>query len=111
MKQLVGSIPDVTIWSHIKRRTKFFRVLLARGAVNSVGRHQQIAILAWEIDVINFSSEKEFDTQLFAASLQNLEKLKPPNSGKAVAMDRNLVVAMDHIDIVPGREISCDCRV
>ena len=41
---------------------------------------------------------------MFAASLQNFEKLKTSDTGKAVAMDGNLFLSMNDVDIVPGRK-------
>src|SRR6266849_678116 len=90
---------------------KLIGVLLARGTVNAIGRDQQIAIRAQGIKVSNLGPEKQFYTQLFTAPLQNLEKLKPLNSRKAITMDGNLIVTMDHINVVPGRETSRNFRV
>jgi len=46
MKEFVCSIPDVTIWPNIERRTKLLGILLARGAVDPICCDQQIATRA-----------------------------------------------------------------
>jgi hypothetical protein len=42
------------------------------------------------------------------ASLQELEQLEPSYSGKAVTVDRDFGVLMDHSDVVPGLELFGD---
>jgi hypothetical protein len=40
--------------------------------------------------------------------LQDLEKLKPGDAGKAVAVDRNLFLTVNDINVVPGSKRACD---
>ncbi len=104
MEQLVGAIPNITIRPDIEFGFEPLSVVLPHRAVDSVCRYQQIAMCSQQIDVDYFRSEGDFDIQFRAAALENLEKLQTFDSGKAIAVNGDLAVALDDIDIVPSLE-------
>src|SRR5262249_20761099 len=74
----------------------------------TVGAQQQVGIKAQLIDVSNLGTEAKFHAELFAALLQNFQQPQARDSRKAVAVNRYLVGAVNHIDVVPGFKVSGD---
>src|SRR6266576_5782746 len=52
--------------------------------------------------------EFDRDAEFFTTPLQDLEQTQARNSREAVAMNGNLLIAMDYIDIVPGFKVLGD---
>ena len=50
----------------------------------------------------------DLNAKLFTSSLQNLQQAKSRDAGKAVAVNRNLLVAMNDIDVVPRFKVARD---
>src|SRR6267142_598565 len=51
-------------------------------------------------------TEFDRDAEIFTTPLQDLEQTQARNSREAVAMNGNLLIAMDYIDIVPGFKVA-----
>jgi hypothetical protein len=52
------------------------------------------------VEVSNFGSKSQQDSQLFAAALENLEQLKAGYPGKAIAMDGDLFITTNNVNIL-----------
>src|SRR5687767_2972140 len=50
----------------------------------------------------------DLNAELFTSSLQDLQQANSRDAGKTVAVDRNLFVTMDHIDVVPRFKVARD---
>lgn len=111
MKQLARAVPDVFVWAYAEFGPKLIFKGLPDEAVNTVRGNQQIAIRLERLDFRNFVPKLDFDAELFAALLQDLEQAQAGYSGKAVAMDGNFLAAMNDIDVVPGFKVPRDFRV
>src|SRR6266550_8201824 len=48
------------------------------------------------------------DAELFTLCLQDVEQTKAGDAGKTVAVNRNLLIAMNDVDVVPGFKVASD---
>src|SRR2546427_1606828 len=108
MKQLVRAIPDVFVGTRAQVGFEVGAEILPDNAVDTIGADQQIAIVLERIDVRDLSSKLDLNAEVFAAPLQNLEQAKAGNAGEAVAMNRDFLIAVDDVNIVPGFEVARD---
>src|SRR5216684_6939947 len=111
MEQLVRPVPDVFVWANVEFGLEVFFESFSDEAVHPVSANHEIAVAAQRIDSRNFRPELYEYAEFVTSSLQNLQQTQPRNSGEAVAMNRDLLAAMNDIDIVPGFEIARDLCV
>src|SRR5207248_4471326 len=52
--------------------------------------------------------KSDFNAELFTSCLQNVEQTKAGDAGKTVAVNRNLPIAMNDVDVVPGFKVASD---
>src|SRR6266481_410534 len=64
-----------------------------------------MALCFQRIDVCDFLPEPNNHPEFFTAALQDLEQAETSDPGKAVAVYRDLLIAMNYIDIVPGCKV------
>src|SRR6185503_9368907 len=111
MKQLVRAVPDVLVRPDAQLRLEHSREFLPDSTVDSVGADKQIAVVLQRRQIADLVMKMDLNAKCFAAALQNFQQTKPRDSREAVAVDRDLLIAMDHIDIVPGLELAHDFAV
>src|SRR5215470_7876131 len=111
VEKLIGAVPDVTVWANVERRLKTFSKNLTYAAVHPISRYQQVAARSHTVAVVDFSAKVDFHSQVFGASLQNLQQTQTLHSGKTVSVDRYFTVAIDYVDVVPGFKCSGDLGV
>src|SRR2546421_11913838 len=108
VEQLIRAVPNVFVRARAEVGMKVVGVFLPDRAVHAISANQQITLPSQSLDVADFTSKLNTNPEFFAACLENLEQPDSRESGKAVAVNRALIVAMHHIDIVPGFELACD---
>ena len=108
VEQLIRAVPNVFVWARAEIGMKVVGISLPDCAVYAISANQQITLPFQSVDVADFISKMNSNPELFAACLENLEQPDSRDPGKAVAVNRNLIVAMHHVDIVPGFELTCD---
>ncbi|MDX6290122.1 MAG: hypothetical protein QOH42_1921, partial [Blastocatellia bacterium] len=63
------------------------------------------------LKVFDLSSKSDFDAKLFTAMLKDFQQTQARDSGKAITVNRDLLAAMNDVDVVPGRKVPCDFGV
>ena len=111
MEQLVRSVPDVFVWADAEIGLEFGPEFLPDQTVQPVSANEQIESGSQRIDIHDFLLKTDRHAELLASPLQNLEQPKTRNAGKAVAMNRNLLAAMNYINVIPGFKAARDFRV
>src|SRR6476659_2031074 len=74
-------------------------------AVNSVGCDKEIPVHAQRLNVANFRTKVNRDTELCCPCLQNFQQTNTSDAGEAVAVNRDLVSAVNNVDIVPRLKV------
>src|SRR5690349_5626609 len=97
--------------AQVELRLELFEVTQADRAVYSIRRHQQITLAPQRIHIVNFAAKIDLDAQLFSAALKNLQQLEPRDAGEAVAVNRDLRITMNDVDVVPRLELFRNLRV
>ena len=108
VEQLIRAVPNVFVRPRAQVGMKVVGISLPDCTVHAVSANQQITLPSQSVDVTDFISKMNANPEFFAACLENLEQPDSRDSRKAVAVNRNLIVAMHHVDIVPGFELTCD---
>ena len=80
-------------------------------AVDAVSANKQIAILSQRLEVLDLGSVTNLNVQLFGASLKYFQQSQPGDAGKTVAVNRDLLVAMNNIDVVPRFKLPRNLRM
>src|SRR5215510_2243627 len=111
VEKLIGAVPDVTVGANVERRLKTIGKNLTHGTVYSVGCNEQVAVGSQSLDVVDLSTIVDRDSQLLGASLQDLQQMQTCHSRKAVSMDGDFAIPIDHIDVVPGLKFFGDLGV
>src|SRR5204862_3339180 len=106
MKQLPCAEPDIFVRPGTQIRLEIDFKSLSDKAVQAIGPDQQIAFVFERIEIRNLLAKIDAYSQVLTPMLQDLQQVYPRNSGKTVAMNRDLLVAMDYVDIVPGFKVS-----
>src|SRR5262245_12440428 len=97
--------------AHIEIRFELLCIAKPDRAVNAIGAEKQIAVFSQRLQILDFSSVTNLNAEFLGTSLQDLQQSQSRDPGKAVSVNGNLVVAMDHIDIVPRLKLSSDLRM
>src|ERR1700682_4936763 len=108
---MVRSVPDVLVRSHAEVGPQCVRKSLPDEAVHSVRGNDQIAIDFQSFKILDLSSKPDFDAKLFTAVLKNFQQAQTRDPGKAIAVNRDLLAAMNDVNIVPGRKVPRDFGV
>src|SRR2546423_15573723 len=98
---MVRAVPNVFVGTRAEVGMKMVGVFLPHCAVHAISANQEFTLQLQSVEVADFIPKMNANPQLFAACLENLEQPDSRDPGKAVAVNRNLIVAMHHIDIVP----------
>src|SRR6266550_9638943 len=56
----------------------------------------------------NLVVKSDFNAELFTSCLQDVEQTQAGDAGKTVAVNRNLLIAMNDVDVVPGFKVASD---
>src|SRR5262245_17656857 len=96
---------------NVEVRFELIGVAQADRAVHSVPTDKKITSSAQRFEILDLGAEVDLDAELFRSPLQDFQQPQACDTGKAVAVNRDLLVAMNDIDVVPRFELFRDLRV
>src|SRR5947209_10832384 len=101
MKELSGAIPNVLVWSYIEIGLELSGEPGPDNAVYAIAADKQVAVSLELFHIADLIMKMDLNSQRLAAASQDLEQPNARNTGKAVAVNRNLLVLVDYVNIVP----------
>ena len=102
--ELVGAEPDVAVRPHLQVRLEAVRIAVADLREDAVGSDDEVGVRIFEIG-LHFLLEHEFDAQLLAPRLQDVEQFLAADADEAMArcaLARALEIEFDVVPVIEG---------
>ena len=104
MEESARAVPDVLVAPGVECGPEVFGVAFAHKAPHAVRADEQVAVGGECVNVGDLGAEFQFDSQLRAALLQNVEQSQSRDAGEVVPAHCNTAFAQDNVHVVPRLE-------
>src|SRR5438876_3638074 len=110
MKEMWRAIPDIAVRARIELWFELVLIVRAHFAIDPIGPNHKIVRAEWR-KVQDRRAKMQVHSELAAAFLEKVKNLNSCDARKLIAANRDFLIAMDDIDVVPRLEPLRNCFV